>query len=439
MSGADFLFLYEHVAREYESLLLLKTELQKRGHSVEIRQLLDRKKLSLFTTRKPKVIVTSNLYDNEGLNSHVFNNVGRLDKVVNLHWEQILSDTQEEEPWFNFAGNAKKCVHLCWGEKTRRRLIAHGMPPQNCPVTGAVMMDFLRPEFAGYYADRGALCRQHGIDEKQEIFLYISSFGYAGMGEAEVRELSKMAGQDFAPFAEVNRRSLTVTLSWLRRYLDENRGATVIYRPHPSEWKSPLLSELEKEQPRFRVIGDGPVKQWILAADRIGLWMSTAAAEVYFAGKNCVVLRPYSIPHEFDPVIYKGGRYAESYEAFYEQLKNPALPFPLSKAEIEGYFDVSAAPAYRRTADLLEQVLRQPPRDKPFSLGYKPRFNALKYFALLGIHGMNAVHLNPARFQKVAPKFAAFAGRIWGYIQKAKISPAQAAAMEAHIRKFVMR
>ena len=115
----DYLILYEHVVREYESLLLLQTELRRRGYSAEIRQLLDRKKLRYFTWKKPKVLVSSNLYDNEGLNSHVYNNVGRCDKVVNLHWEQMLSDTQEAEPWFNFSGNAKKCVQTCWGERTR--------------------------------------------------------------------------------------------------------------------------------------------------------------------------------------------------------------------------------------------------------------------------------------------------------------------------------
>ena len=58
----DFLILYEHVVREYESLLLLKLELERRGYSVEIRQLLDRKKLRYFTYKKPRVLVSSNMY-----------------------------------------------------------------------------------------------------------------------------------------------------------------------------------------------------------------------------------------------------------------------------------------------------------------------------------------------------------------------------------------
>ena len=114
----DFLILYEHTVREYESDLLLKLELERRGYTAEIRQLLDRKKLKYFTWKKPRVLVSSCMYDNEAINSHVYNNVGRLNKIVNLHWEQMLSDTQEEGDWFNFNGNAKKCVQTCWGRRT---------------------------------------------------------------------------------------------------------------------------------------------------------------------------------------------------------------------------------------------------------------------------------------------------------------------------------
>ena len=59
----DFLILYEHVVREYESILLLKAELARRGYTVELRQLLDRKKLKYFTLKKPKVLVSSCMYD----------------------------------------------------------------------------------------------------------------------------------------------------------------------------------------------------------------------------------------------------------------------------------------------------------------------------------------------------------------------------------------
>ena len=73
------------------------------------------------------------MYDNEAINSHVYNNIGRCNKIVNLHWEQMLSDTQEEGDWFNMNGNAKRCVQTCWGKRTAQRLQAHGMDAKNTP------------------------------------------------------------------------------------------------------------------------------------------------------------------------------------------------------------------------------------------------------------------------------------------------------------------
>ena len=55
----DFLILYEHTVREYESDLLLKLELERRGYTAEIRQLLDPKHLRLFGKDKPEVLVAS--------------------------------------------------------------------------------------------------------------------------------------------------------------------------------------------------------------------------------------------------------------------------------------------------------------------------------------------------------------------------------------------
>jgi len=312
----DFLILYEHVVREYESILLLKAELARRGYTVELRQLLDRKKLKYFTLKKPKVLVSSCMYDDEAINSHVYNNIGVCNKVVNLHWEQMLSDTQEEGAWFNFGGNAKKCVQTCWGKRTQQRLVAHGMQEKNCPVTGAVMMDFLRPEFRGYFKDKAALCREHGLDPDKKLMLYISSFGYASMTEQEVKELSDMAGEDFTDFAGTNRTSMEQTLAWFDQYLAGHPEVQLVYRRHPSEWNSPALEALAQKRPNFRVIFADSVKQWIVAADQIFIWMSTAIAEVYFAGKSCRILRPVPIEHEYDPVIYKGADHITDYAAF---------------------------------------------------------------------------------------------------------------------------
>ena len=435
--GLDFLILYEHTVREYESDLLLKLELERRGYTAEIRQLLDRKKLKYFTWKKPKVLVSSCMYDNEAINSHVYNNVGRLNKIVNLHWEQMLSDTQEEGDWFNMGGNAKKCVQTCWGSRTADRLVSHGMQRKNCPVTGAVMMDFLRPEFKGYYADKASLCKEFGLDVNKELHLYISSFGYASMTEQEVKELSEMAGTDFTGFAATNRVSMAETLRWFDEYLGAHPEVELVYRRHPSEWNSPALAQLAEKRPNFHVIFERSVKDWIVAADSISIWMSTAIAEVYMAGKSCHILRPVPIEHEYDPVIYAGAHYITTYEEFTAAMAEKSPAFPIEKEVIEGYFDPSEQPAYKRMADLLEDVLKNEPRDNPMGEGFVPHFNWLKFFALWGVHILFALHLEPKKVFAFHKGLADFAQRIYGYVEKAYVPKAKIKAMEDRIRPFV--
>lgn len=433
----DFLILYEHTVREYESDLLLKLELERRGYQVEIRQLLDPKYRRLFGQDKPEVLVASCMYDNEAINSHVYNNIGRCDKIVNLHWEQMLSDTQEEGDWFNMNGNAKRCIQTCWGKRTAARLQAHGMDPKNTPVTGAVMMDFLRPEFKGYFKDKAALCREFGLDPDKKLHLYISSFGYASMSAEEVAELSRMAGTDFTGFAATNRISMDQTLRWFDAYLGDHPEVELVYRRHPSEWNSPALEELTRKRPNFHVIFADSVKQWIVAADSISIWMSTAIAEVYMAGKSCHILRPVPIEHKYDPVIYKGARYVTSYEEFCTAMAQSDPPFPIRREVIEGYFDPSPRPAYLRMADLLEQVYREPPRDHPMGEGFTPHFNWLKYFALWGVHFLYRRRWEPRRVFAWCPPLAGFAQRIYGYVDKAHLEPEEIRAMTKRIRPFL--
>ena len=123
-TGLDFLILYEHPVREYESDLLLKLELQRRGYTAEIRQLLDRKKLK-YSPEKARVLVASCMYDNEAINSHMYNNgAAQQDRKPSL--EQMLSDTQERATGSTWAATPKKCVQTCWGPPPPP-LAAHGM------------------------------------------------------------------------------------------------------------------------------------------------------------------------------------------------------------------------------------------------------------------------------------------------------------------------
>ena len=122
---------------------------------------------------------------------------------------------------------------------------------------------------------------------------------------------------------------------------------------------------------------------------------------------------------------------------FAAAMADPEPPFPIAKEVIEGYFDPSGVPAYKRMCDLLEQVHREPPRDAPMGEGFTPHFNWLKFFALWGVHILHFFRLEPKKVFFFHKGLADFAQRIYGYVDKAYVAPAAVKAMEARIRPYV--
>lgn len=434
----DFLILYEHVVREYESIMLLKLELEKRGFSVDIRQLLDRKKLKYFTWKKPKVLIASAMYDDKTMNSFVYNNVGKLDKVINLHWEQVLSEEQENSPFFNCGESAAYALHTCWGTKARDRIVKYGVPIENTVVTGAIQLDFLRDQFGGYYKTRNELCDEFSLDPDKNLALYISSFSTAYMSDKEVEQLNQLAGVSFDRFKITSQKTMNETLRWVDIYLSSKEGEDVefVYRRHPSEWNSPILLEMSAKYSNFHLISDHSVKQWIKASDTVFSWMSTSIAEIYFADKSCFVLRPYPLEWEYDPVIYKGCAVVDSYDGFAQSfyIKNP--DFPIARDMMLSHYNQTNIPSYLRIADACERcILSGGEARKPFD-HFKPKFSWLKYFSLLGLHTLYSIGLDPGKLT-IFGSISEWAGRIYGHIRNTRVTKDQQKEYANKIRKYL--
>jgi len=436
----DFLILYEHIVREYESITLLKAELERRGYTAEIRQLLAKKERRLYKEDKPKVVVASAMYDNKTVNSFVYNNVGVCNKVVNLHWEQVLSEEQENSPFFNCGEAAAYAMHTCWGEKSRDRIVKYGVPIENTTITGAVTLDFLRPEFKGYYKEKEELCAEFGLDPNKRLALYVSSFSVAYMSDKEIAELNDLAGVSFDQFRITACKSMNKTLEWVDKFLqtEEGKNTEFVYRRHPSEWNSPILAEMAAKHKNFHLITDYSVKQWIVAADTIFSWISTSIAEIYFAGKSCFVIRPYPVEWEYDPVIYKDCRYIDNYEDFAATFTAEDAPFPIDEEMMLSHYNQTDVPSYVRIADVCEKMLQEDSDltgRKPFD-HFTPKFSWLKYFSLIGLHFMYRIKLDPAKLKIFGP-LSEWAGRIYGHINKSYVSKEMDAEFRAKIDKFV--
>lgn len=356
----DFLIIYEHKARELEAICLIKAELERRGYSVEFSCTYDEDKIRSAKRRKAKVVVTPALYNDACLYGFVYSIAGFCKKVVNLQWEQALTNQDEADPSFyqNPKGYAIDALHLCWGEEPRNRLLRAGVKSDRAAVVGSVQMDFLRQEFSGLYLTKEDLAQQFGLDHTNEWVLFISSFTYVGMTDEEYNTEIKCMGPRLHDFLRLSILSKQEIIKWLEAAIKRYPGRMFIYRPHPSENGDLSLSEIEAKHKNFRVIRDFSVKQWIKCSNKIFTWYSTAAAEVYFSGKSCSILRPVEIPYEWDVSVYRNAHTISDVNCFLQGIEKADDSFPLSETLLRDYFQVKdTTPAYVRLCDVLERVL----------------------------------------------------------------------------------
>ena len=368
----DFLFIYEHKAREIESLCLLKAALEEKGYSVDIVQAhelnLIRYRFSFW--RKPRVVVPFALYDEFSFERHVTDIVGPIKKVVNMHWEQALSKNYIDSGFPIPTGIAADAVHICWGNDGYRLFKENGI--KNAVMTGAVQMDFLRDKLKGIYLSREEINERFHLPPKK-MLLFISTFVYASMIPEEQIRLEKIVGTSLNNKIEQGKKAKTAVLKWLDQFLKEDEDYYVIYRPHPGENIDNELLRYMSCESRFLVISEDSIKQWIVVADKIATFYSTAVAEGYYAHKDCTILRPVPIDKGEDVIMFEGAEFITTYEDMKEAIINCDGKFPIPTENITNcYGQMDGRLAYEKIVDLLEEVLKTNKYDLKVSKG---RFN----------------------------------------------------------------
>lgn len=357
----DYLIIFEVFQRELENILLIKLELEKRGYSVAIERrpfraisILRKKYLN-----KVKCVLVPTVYSEDVIYS-VYLIAGKVEKICNLQWEQVSSFAGESGRTGGRSiypqGICKGAIQLCWGEKPVENLILSGMEKNRCTIVGPVQMDFLRPEFKQYYKNRSEICSEYSFDSNKQILTFISSFSLTAAPSDLKKYLSDVVGKNYIEdFAEISICSQNKILDWFDRYLEEFPKTELIYRPHPTEFNSERLKEINEKHPNFHIISDYSVKQWILISDKILMWYSTSCAEAYFANKPFCILRPYTIPHDRELTIMEGAKFTTCYNDMVCELdQGNSILSPLNHALIDLYYNYdSSVPAYVRLADAI--------------------------------------------------------------------------------------
>lgn len=329
----DFIVFYEHRVRELENAVLLSLYLEKKGYTVEILHVDSWKMLY----KRAKVVIMPYAYSDWDVFTFSFFPFCKINKMVNLQYEQIFTEKDERSDSFYPKDLAKKCQIISWGSHTSRSLRKRGVSDRDIHEVGQIAMDFNARRFRKAHLSRRQIAKEFQIPANSSWHLFISSFSYSNLHEAQVAALSNLI-DDLDELIDLSIVSQNGVAEWFALYLKEHPDECVIYRPHPSEVLVDKIKSMEKEYPNFHVISDYSIRQWICVCDSISTWYSTSIADIYYAGKDCAILRPVSIPEEMELLMMRGASLIQSYSEFCDFMSGKNRTFPVSKGIMHEFF-----------------------------------------------------------------------------------------------------
>ena len=361
MKQCDFLLTYEIRNREIESICLIKHELERRGYNVQVCE----QYRTFFETPKPvdaKVVVIPAYYRPRA-RYYTSSHVREASKIVNMQWEQISTESRSQKGGLaSIKEWGFDAMHLSWGYDNRERLTkVYGVPEEHVTLTGHVAMDFLRPRLRGYFLSREELLKMYNIPEDKEVCLFISSFVLTDITDRvyEKAAANEKERDTMAAYRIESQKSHAMILEWFEKMLQDHPERILIYRPHPEEKNVAVLEKLQEKYENFRVIREQSVRQWILVADQVLTWLSTSIAEVYFAGRECIVLQPVEFSKQTTLRLYEHVSAVRTYEEFDAALRTSGKAFPVPQEDMDHFYWRSEEKlSYELVCDAMEKVLK---------------------------------------------------------------------------------
>lgn len=368
----DFMILYEIATREWDNILILGNELKRRGYTVEYMQLGEVSKNNYIKNNRKlkkyrnnvKVLLVPSFYHDKEMLDYFYYPFGRVEKIVNLRWEQYyvneVMDNPKEHLYLYPCESGRNAYHVCWGNVSHQNMIEIGISEDRLIDSGPLHMDILRDEFRDRFKTKSELLSQYKLDSNREMVLFISSFANATDKSSYHSYIEKFFSGNYRfdnSRIALEQSSYHLALEWFDDFLEINKDIVFIYRPHPSELVTEKLKKLEEKYDNFIVSTDYSVKQWILASDILVTWMSTAIIEAYFANKACFIIRPVDFPIEKDMCVYKDAKFISSEEEFLRITKD-SCKNSLSEKYVYQCYGVDAVnPSYIRLSDSLETII----------------------------------------------------------------------------------
>lgn len=356
MKKYNFVFIYENKNRELENICLIAYCLNKKGYTTHFIETWH----GLYHYIEPveaDVVITYACYDNSTID-FISNYVYEAKKIVNLQWEQVLTEEDENklDKFVSIIEDALFATHISWGEKNKHRLInVSNVKENHICMAGHIALDFYNPILSGYYKTKEELEKCYPCIKNKKVYLYISSFADVAMPKEYLINFDDDIDETLM-LREVNTKSQKEILLWLKKIMDERNDIAFIYRPHPSEANSEILNQFSKEIKNFYIIHDFSVQQWIVIADKIYTTYSTAISQVFAAKKGCQILRPYEIPKKKDVSIYANCKSISTFNEFKKTFDVIDIDFPIEKGIINKYYQNIDDLAYKKIVNFCINV-----------------------------------------------------------------------------------
>lgn len=196
-------------------------------------------------------------------------------------------------------------MFFCWGRHQAGDLIGKlNCDGKKIVIAGNPRFDLHRPELRGVFADRvSEIKREHGpfilINTK---FSHYNGYYSAEAAIPKMRALGKVnnAEQEAEALGQIafHRAGFHGFVDLVAALSRQFPHYNVVLRPHPSErhetWKAETAT-----LPNVKVICEGNVVEWILAADACVHNNCTTGVESYLLGKPAISYRPVCDP-QFD-------------------------------------------------------------------------------------------------------------------------------------------
>lgn len=358
-----FVLFFEGIERELQNAYLLKSELKKRGHDLYICDMFYMLNISNEKIKfKPDAVLTPYLYESHQLEyfKELFKN--KIERIVNLQYEQILTKKHLETKLHIPKGLNKNAIHLCWGEKWKNVLVENGVPEENCVVTGCLNIDMDRERFDSIYKTRQQIAINHYLDENKKWIIFISSFSMVNLTDERVKYNSDRLGEnEIREKQDIDTNSREIIFEWIEKYLTENKNCEFIYRPHPGEAMDDKIYKLQNKYKNFYIIKNDSVRSWIRVCDKIHTWATTSIVDIYFMKKNCSILRPIPIAKWMYNGLTDEGDFITDYEGFKEFNDNDNIEgFPIDENLIlQNFYIDDEKYAYELICDLLEDIVNK--------------------------------------------------------------------------------